>query len=141
MNTTLTMAGIEFAEYVRTCGAKTRAGKPCKRTPNRTGRCHLHGGASLVGAGHPNYKHGFYSKYDLRGISLAESRRTRRCTEFKADGTPCRQWAMRDDRLCRCIAHQQGTTELERVMRRLKIPRRELEKYKNIFLMISSGLL
>jgi hypothetical protein len=45
------------------CGAKTRAGTPCKRAPNFTGRCNLHGGKSRVWFAHPNYKHGLYSKY------------------------------------------------------------------------------
>jgi hypothetical protein len=50
-----------------TCGAKTRAGPPCRRHPvaGRT-RCRLHGGAP--GSGGPqaeangNYKHGRYSR-------------------------------------------------------------------------------
>lgn len=48
------------------CGAKTRSGKPCKRSPTYQGRCHLHGGKSLPGIAHPNYKHGWYSKYSFR---------------------------------------------------------------------------
>ena len=108
------------------CGAKTRAGTPCKRLPSQPlKRCSLHGGKSLVGGGHPNYKHGLYSKYDLRGITLSLMRRTRRCTERKADGTRCRQWAMHDDPLQRCVAHYNGITEFERIMLRTKIPRRE----------------
>lgn len=45
------------------CGAKTRAGTPCKRAPatGRT-RCKLHGGASLSGPASPTWKHGRYSK-------------------------------------------------------------------------------
>lgn len=48
-----------------TCGAKSkRTGKPCRKppVPGRT-RCHLHGGASLTGSGHPRFKHGGYSQY------------------------------------------------------------------------------
>lgn len=55
------------------CGAKTRSGKPCQRRPlkykgwlpykPKKGRCHLHGGKSLKGYGHPNYKHGRYSRF------------------------------------------------------------------------------
>jgi hypothetical protein len=46
------------------CGAKTRAGTPCKRLARQPqGRCRLHGGLSLYGIGHPNYKHGKRSKY------------------------------------------------------------------------------
>lgn len=46
----------------RRCGAKTRAGTPCKRwaAHGRT-RCKLHGGASYRGIAHPNYQHGYYS--------------------------------------------------------------------------------
>jgi hypothetical protein len=49
-----------------TCGAKTRAGTPCKRAPMEgKRRCKLHGGAS-TGPKKPNsalnaVKHGFYS--------------------------------------------------------------------------------
>jgi hypothetical protein len=47
------------------CGAKTRGGKPCKRSPMPNGRCKLHGGAS-TGAPRGNanaVKHGIYSKH------------------------------------------------------------------------------
>jgi hypothetical protein len=116
-----------------TCGAKTRAGTPCKRMPSPyRNRCSLHGGKSLSGGGHPNYKHGFYSKYDLRGITLSQMRRTRRCTEFKADGTPCRQWAMHDDALRRCVAHRDGVAQFERIMQKTKVPRREWEKHRDL---------
>ena len=115
------------------CGAKTRAGTPCKRRPSSyRNRCSLHGGKSLSGGGHPNYKHGLYSKYDLRGITLSQMRRTRRCTDYKADGTPCRQWAMYDDVLQRCVAHRNGIAEFERIMRARRIPRRDWEIYKTL---------
>ena len=46
------------------CGAKTRAGTPCKRIARQPqGRCRLHGGCSLMGFAHPNFKHGQRSKY------------------------------------------------------------------------------
>jgi hypothetical protein len=46
------------------CGAKTRAGTPCKRRARWPhGRCRLHGGLSLCGIAHPNFKHGHRSKY------------------------------------------------------------------------------
>ena len=54
------------AKKVKQCGARTRAGTPCKRRPTFQGRCNLHGGKSCVGIGHPNYKHGWYSKYMSR---------------------------------------------------------------------------
>jgi hypothetical protein len=45
-----------------TCGAKTRSGGLCKNAPiGDTGRCRMHGGKSLSGIAHPNYKHGPYS--------------------------------------------------------------------------------
>jgi hypothetical protein len=47
------------------CGAKTRAGSPCKRIShgrNSGSRCNLHGGKSLSGMFHPSYKHGLYSE-------------------------------------------------------------------------------
>ncbi|CAN1520486.1 hypothetical protein MCEKH45_01088 [Methylophilaceae bacterium] len=45
------------------CGAKTRAGTPCKK-PSVIGktRCRLHGGLSPSGEAHYNYKHGRYTK-------------------------------------------------------------------------------
>src|SRR4051794_24996829 len=54
----------------RLCGAKTRAGTPCKRAPTIHGRCNLHGGRSLVWLAHPNYKHGWYSKAVSRSIII-----------------------------------------------------------------------
>lgn len=50
------------------CGAKTRAGMPCKRLARQPqGRCKLHGGCSLYGIAHPNFKHGRRSRY-LAGL-------------------------------------------------------------------------
>jgi hypothetical protein len=45
------------------CGAKTRTGAACRNNPV-TGkkRCRMHGGASLSGKNHWNYKHGFWSR-------------------------------------------------------------------------------
>lgn len=34
----------------------------------RYGRCRMHGGASLRGFAHPQYKHGLFSKYSLEGL-------------------------------------------------------------------------
>ena len=53
------------------CGAKTRRGTTCQRTPMENGRCSNHGGKSLQFVAHPNYKHGRYSKYS--GIREAEA--------------------------------------------------------------------
>jgi len=46
------------------CGAKTRAGTPCKSPAMANGRCRMHGGKS-TGAPRGNQnalKHGFYTK-------------------------------------------------------------------------------
>mgnify|MGYP001172356705 FL=1 len=51
------------------CGAKTRAGTPCRKPAGwgtdhpGDGRCKLHAGCSPRGADHPNFKHGERSKY------------------------------------------------------------------------------
>jgi hypothetical protein len=50
------------------CGAKNRRGLPCRRAPMLNGRCSNHGGKSLKGFAHPNFKHGCYSHYDPLGI-------------------------------------------------------------------------
>ena len=51
------------------CGAKTRKGGQCKRSPSagRT-RCRLHGGATPSGVGSPHFKHGRYSKVLPTGL-------------------------------------------------------------------------
>lgn len=45
------------------CGARTRQGVPCQQPAMENGRCRMHGGRSLRGVAHPNYKHGRYSDY------------------------------------------------------------------------------
>jgi hypothetical protein len=56
---------IDFDSLPR-CGAKTRAGTPCKRPGRKSnGRCRLHGGATPI-------KHGRYSK-----ASVAKRRQVR----------------------------------------------------------------
>lgn len=51
------------------CGAKTRAGTPCEQPAGwgtehpGTGRCKLHGGASLRGHLHPRFRGGSYAEY------------------------------------------------------------------------------
>lgn len=45
------------------CGAKTRSGLPCKKPPlSGRARCRLHGGASLSGENHWNFRHGRCTK-------------------------------------------------------------------------------
>lgn len=47
----------------RVCGARKRDGSACQTIPMANGRCRLHGGASLTGTAHPNFKNGRYSRY------------------------------------------------------------------------------
>ncbi|WP_420878635.1 HGGxSTG domain-containing protein [Tardiphaga robiniae] len=74
-----------------TCGAKNRAGSPCKRSPTvGKSRCRLHGGA--LGSGAPlgeangNYRHGRYGRAakELRRKLLAESIARLRQAEARA---------------------------------------------------------
>jgi hypothetical protein len=54
------------------CGAKTRAGPPCRQPAMKNGRCRLHGGMSPGaprGERNGNYRHG------LRTIEVAAQRR------------------------------------------------------------------
>lgn len=49
------------------CGAKTRSGFACQKPPLKgKKRCRLHGGMSLSGKDHPNYKHGHCTKANRR---------------------------------------------------------------------------
>jgi len=88
-------------ERKRFCGARTRNGESCKRRPNHKGRCHLHGGKSLGGIAHPNFKHGRYSKYVPRMVWPS-----RQCKVIKPNGDRCLQYALTDDILSCCVAHQ-----------------------------------
>lgn len=55
-----------------TCGAKTRAGRPCKNTAvMANGRCRMHGGKSPLGAGSATFRNGSRSKY--RAIFAGDS--------------------------------------------------------------------
>jgi hypothetical protein len=69
------------------CGARTRAGGKCKGKPMRNRRCRMHGGASLDGYSHPNYKHGRYCKTTFEGrLRIAEvARRKRERAQRKED--------------------------------------------------------
>lgn len=42
----LSCESVSTAAGPDTCGAKTRAGTPCKNLPMKNGRCRMHGGAS-----------------------------------------------------------------------------------------------
>lgn len=54
------------------CDAKNRRGKRCRALAikGRT-KCRFHGGKSLSGTAHPNYKHGMYSTDPLDGFAWA----------------------------------------------------------------------
>ncbi len=48
----------------RQCGAKTRAGGPCRNWGMQpSGRCRMHGGKSYGGIASPTFKHGWHSTY------------------------------------------------------------------------------
>lgn len=69
MNEASTASPVQAKQKV-ICGVKGRGtGKPCQRPPalGRT-RCHLHGGRTLKGPDHPNFKHGRYSKFLPGGL-------------------------------------------------------------------------
>jgi len=58
---------LESDNSAMTCGAQTRSGAPCRNRPVAgKQRCRMHGGASLSGEQHWNYKHGFYTKKEKR---------------------------------------------------------------------------
>lgn len=56
------------------CGAKTRKGGKCQRSPMKNGRCRTHGGASLpAGPSHPRYKTGRFSKVNTQIVERLTS--------------------------------------------------------------------
>jgi glucans biosynthesis protein len=57
------------------CGAKTRFGGQCQKPPPQgRPRCSLHGGMSLAGQCHPNYRHGRRSKEYIQKAREARER-------------------------------------------------------------------
>ena len=56
------------------CGAKTRSGLPCQKYGMLNGKCRLHGGLSLSGQQHPNYKHGRRSKTYIENARRARTK-------------------------------------------------------------------
>lgn len=57
------------------CSAKTRAGTPCqKQALAGKSRCRNHGGCSLSGKEHPNWKHGRRSKQVIEHSRAARER-------------------------------------------------------------------
>jgi len=57
------------------CGARTRAGGKCQKQAlaGKT-RCRNHGGASLAGQNHPNYRHGRRSQAVIARHKAARER-------------------------------------------------------------------
>lgn len=57
------------------CHAHTRLGKLCQKHAmnNPTGRCRLHGGLSLSGHQHPNYRHGKRSKAYIENAKIVRA--------------------------------------------------------------------
>src|SRR4051812_22336527 len=47
---------------VKPCGARTRAGHPCRQPGMANARCRMHGGKTPRGLASPNLVHGRYSK-------------------------------------------------------------------------------
>ncbi len=78
------MNPVELPHAPRQCGAKTRAGTPCKTPPMRDRtRCRMHGGTS-PGAPKGNryaWKHGRYS-----AAAIAERRRFRALMKSLKEG-------------------------------------------------------
>lgn len=64
---------------MRECGAKTKVGGVCKQAALANGRCHYHGGKSLMGIASPTFKTGRYSKF-------LPARMTGRYEESRSDG-------------------------------------------------------
>ena len=57
------------------CHAHTRLGKLCQKHAmnNPSGRCRLHGGLSLSGHQHPNYRHGKRSKAYIENAKIVRA--------------------------------------------------------------------
>lgn len=77
----------------RQCGAKTRAGTPCRKWGIKpSGRCRNHGGKSRGGDASPALKHGWYSTYFpytiLRQRIAYQERLNRRIAERLANDDP-----------------------------------------------------
>ncbi len=74
----------------RYCGAWSRSvGRPCRQFAMANGRCDMHGGKSLCGRDHPNWKHGLRSKEFLqlrRGSRGLISEATRFLRQLEEDG-------------------------------------------------------
>lgn len=69
------------------CGAKTRSGGTCLKSPMSNGKCRTHGGATPIGIAHPNYKLGRYSKglSSLLGTRFADALSDSKLGELSAE--------------------------------------------------------
>lgn len=57
------------------CGSKLRGRDAhCKKHGMLNGRCRLHGGASLSGQNHPNWKHGWCTKESRQRVVETNAR-------------------------------------------------------------------
>ena len=65
---------------VARCGARTRSGGTCRRIAMPNGRCDMHGGKSLRGIAHPQFRTGQRSRYALSGA--LEERYTRHLADL-----------------------------------------------------------
>jgi len=63
-------ARLALARHPR-CAAHARTTKqPCRNPAMANGRCRMHGGSSLRGQAHPNYRHGAYSIARRQQVAL-----------------------------------------------------------------------
>jgi len=72
--------------HARRCGSKTRCGAPCRNLAVRgMKRCRMHGGKSLAGIAHPNYKHGWYAADIFHQLKREMVRDYRRREKFRRE--------------------------------------------------------
>ena len=84
-----------LAHSARRCGAKTRVLGLCKSPAMVNGKCRMHGGKSLKGEEHPNYKCGYFTvERKAQSLIIAEMLRkgvepevvVSKMVEFAEDG-------------------------------------------------------
>ena len=92
----------------RMCGAKTRAGTPCKRAPMANGRCYLHGGPTPKGIASPHFKHGRRSKYLPQGL-MKDFKEAMRDPELMSLRPDVALWDARIEELLRDITEHGET--------------------------------
>jgi hypothetical protein len=67
------------------CGAKTRAGTPCRKGAMPNGKCRNHGGASLAGRHHGRFRHGRRSKAADAARAAAKMMRLKAEAAYRED--------------------------------------------------------